>query len=263
MESEKPDEDKTLTNLFEIIKAEDDTRALDVIQSNNRIALKSDAEGRTALHYAAKVGLEAVVKALLNHGANPNAQHIKLKHTPLHLSAKRGHAVPSEFLLRCGADPNAQNKFQRTPLHYAAEDGHESVVQMLLDADADRTIVDKYGYTPCSLAVRNERNAVIQLFNEPQVFPRTYESSVEGIRDCKEVTEPRKLLLYDKEKERLCRFFQGAVWEMKEKNLTARPATVFDIVYGNILNTASSISWIHLPANNVSTRDWGSGKVSS
>lgn len=253
MESEKSDEDKTLTNLFDIIKAEDDTRALNVIRRDNRIALESDAEGRTALHYAAKVGREAVVKALLNHGADPNAQHVEFKHTPLHLSAKRGHALSSKFLLECGADPNAQNKFQRTPLHYAAEDGHESVVQMLLDAGADRTIVDKYGHTPSSLAVQNKRHAVIQLFNKPQVFRRSSESSVEGIPDRKEVAEPRKPLLRDKEKERLCRFFQGAVWEMKGKTLTTSPASVFDIVYGNILNTADGISWIHLPANN---RDW-------
>jgi hypothetical protein len=49
-----------------------------------------DADGRTALHYAAREGHGPVVQALLVHGANVNAEdHEGL--IPLYLAASREH----------------------------------------------------------------------------------------------------------------------------------------------------------------------------
>jgi hypothetical protein len=251
--SEHSATETTLTSLIENIKAEDDTAALGIIRSGKEIALESDAEGRTALHYAAKVGREAVVKELLQCCADPNAQHADYRHTPLHLSAKGGHEATSKLLLEGRADPNAQNKFQRTPLHYAAQDGHEATVRLLLNAGADRTIVDKYGYTPRSLAVQNRRRTVINLFDQPQIFRKKSSSSDGDASETRTKTDVRRMLFRDREKERICKYFKGSLWKGDgTTHLSSSPGSVWDIVYGDMFEPTDEISWIHLPANNVS-----------
>ena len=63
---------------------------------------KLDQDGWTALHYAAVVGNEAIMKILLEHGAQVNALTPN-QMTPLMLAARRGLVSPLRLLLEQGA----------------------------------------------------------------------------------------------------------------------------------------------------------------
>ena len=114
-----------------------------------------DWRGATPLFYASgcNLGVSAdIVKALLNHGANPNAR-AKYGLTPLHYAASPEVAT---VLMDHGADVMAKDMGGQTPLHYAAErprDEKGKVAKVLLDRGADVNARDLRGQTPLYLAV--------------------------------------------------------------------------------------------------------------
>ena len=79
-----------------------------------------DADGCTALHYAAHSGSRLAVDLLLNHGAEPNALDNNLD-TPLHFAARKAAHDVADSLLSRGADPNLTNMSNRTAMFYAID----------------------------------------------------------------------------------------------------------------------------------------------
>ncbi|CAF4470994.1 unnamed protein product, partial [Rotaria socialis] len=71
-----------------------------------------DSNGASLLYHACRYGQYAVVKWLLEHGANVNIE-IKNKpnHTPLNVAKFRGHALIVELLLEHGADVDIEHDF--------------------------------------------------------------------------------------------------------------------------------------------------------
>ncbi len=105
-----------------------------------------DQCGYTPLHFAAAFNSDpAVVKTLLNAGANLQAADHEWGATPLHWgawSSKNPSVITA--LLDNGADPNAQDKGGGTPLHAAAfNNSNPAIVNVLLDAGAKTDIRDK------------------------------------------------------------------------------------------------------------------------
>ncbi|KAK0716323.1 hypothetical protein B0H67DRAFT_515985, partial [Lasiosphaeris hirsuta] len=122
-----------------------------------------DEYGRTPLCYAAEQGHEAVVKLLLDKGADTEAKG-RDDRTPLCYAAGEGHEAVVKLLLDKGADTEAKGRNGQTPLCYAAEQGHKAVVKLLLDKGADTEA--KVGYesqTPLSYAARRGHEAVVKL----------------------------------------------------------------------------------------------------
>ena len=80
---------------------------------------ETDAQGRTALHYAATNEDAEITDLLLRYGADPDATDF-MGSTPLHLAAagNRNHLVV-ETLVRFGADFAARDVSGRTPLEVA------------------------------------------------------------------------------------------------------------------------------------------------
>jgi len=129
--------------------------------------------GETTLHRATmKVdgvsdGREAMVKLLVDNGADVNAREQYMHKTALYNAARAGHGRIAKILLDHGADVNGRDRKGWAALHSAAVNGHESTVRLLLDHGADINGRDREGRTALHVAVdsrhRNAYQATIRL----------------------------------------------------------------------------------------------------
>ena len=79
-----------MEELFIAVKKADVAEVMVAISRNPRCVFDKDANGFTALHYAATNGSTQIVVQLLSHGASPRALH-PTKGSPLHCAAIRAH----------------------------------------------------------------------------------------------------------------------------------------------------------------------------
>ncbi|ELR21591.1 ankyrin repeat protein [Acanthamoeba castellanii str. Neff] len=97
-----------------------------------------DAQGKTALHEAARWGHRHVVEFLLEQGAQVDLATTEGS-TPLHLASRFGQDDVVQFLASKGADVNALDQDKDTPLTMASGAGKVSTVRLLLSLGADVT----------------------------------------------------------------------------------------------------------------------------
>ncbi|KAF2963557.1 hypothetical protein GQX73_g10010 [Xylaria multiplex] len=122
-----------------------------------------------------------------------------LETAPLHLAARREDLAIVRLLLEKGADPNVRawpdNGFLRlgdkrltgrgwTALHEAAFKGHETIVKLLLDNKADAHIEDASGQTALEIAASQGHTAVVRLFEEEKL-----EEELEGRAMVQKISE--------------------------------------------------------------------------
>jgi len=166
-------------------------------------AAAPQADGTTALHWAARHDDRDTARALLAAGADANAAN-RYGVTPLALAATNGSGAFVELLLAAGADPERAQPGGETPLltaaragrleaiqallarrvrfdaaiegsgqtalHWAAHEGHAPVVAALLAAGADPCrAVSVSAMTPLHFAARTGRAAVVRLLLEAGV----------------------------------------------------------------------------------------------
>ncbi|CAF4260730.1 unnamed protein product, partial [Adineta steineri] len=103
-------------SLIDAVSAQDYDRVLDLLQSGVDSCI-TDKYGRTPLHVASTKLDAAIAKALIDHGANVNAED-SLGNTPLHLACISGRLAIVGILLRAGATLSA-TKSRATPLTLA------------------------------------------------------------------------------------------------------------------------------------------------
>lgn len=96
----------------------------------------TEADGSTALHYAADRGEVRLVDALIAAGANVKAQN-RYGVTPLSVAVERGSAAVVERLLKAGADPNTTTAGGETALMTASRAGDPALVKVLLARGAN------------------------------------------------------------------------------------------------------------------------------
>lgn len=126
-----------------------------------------DSYGRTPLSWAAESGREAVVKLLLDKGAELETKS-NTGWTPLSWAAWSGHEAVVKLLLDTGmVDVNAKDEDSSTPLSWAACNGHEAVIGLLLSNGADIGIENRSGWTALQLAALNSHDGVEQLLVIP------------------------------------------------------------------------------------------------
>ena len=94
------------------------------------------ADGATALQWAAYRGDSKLAELLLKAGAKPGLAN-RDGATPLWLAAARGDAAVIQALLKVGADANEQLPLGRRPLMLAARSGNVDAVRALLEHGAD------------------------------------------------------------------------------------------------------------------------------
>lgn len=108
-------------------------------------------EGSMILHSAASQGNEALVKTLLEQGADPNrpspnGDTILLSYLRGGLAARAAESIAK------GADVNAKDTSGQTALQMAVLKGLEDVIPMLLDKGADPNAADKGGLAALDIA---------------------------------------------------------------------------------------------------------------
>ncbi len=108
-------------------------------------------------------GAGAVVKLLLEAGADANTT-MKGGETALMLASRSGSTEAVKALLVRGADPNARERAGQTALMWAAAEGHTAVIRALLEAGADRNASLDSGFTPFFFAVREGHLDAVQAF---------------------------------------------------------------------------------------------------
>lgn len=114
----------------------------------------TDGTGFTPLHWAAQRGRPAVIDALLNNGADPQAATARGQ-TPLHIAVQDRQVTAIRALLKQDkTDVNAIDSNGRTALHLAAQQGNTLIVDLLLSARADTALRDLAGNTPGDLAYK-------------------------------------------------------------------------------------------------------------
>jgi uncharacterized protein len=117
--------------------------------------------GVTPLTLACQNGNTAIVEILLAHGADPNIT-LRGGETVLMTAARTGKPGPVNALLKRGADVNAKERRGQTALMWAAADGHAEVVELLLKAGADFKTPLESGFTPLLFAAREGRPGVVR-----------------------------------------------------------------------------------------------------
>jgi uncharacterized protein len=156
------------------------------------------ADGMTALHWAAHHDDIDIARVLLNAGAGTNAKN-RYGITPLYSACLNGNSELVELLLEAGADANATfnegetalmtasrtgkpaavrallakgakvnalGPRKQTALMWASAEGHLEVVKLLIDAGAELRAKLDSGFTPMLFAVRDGRQEIVHAFLE-------------------------------------------------------------------------------------------------
>jgi ankyrin repeat protein len=124
---------------------------------------KDSVFGAPALVWAAAVGSEALVRQLLQSGADVDAKNDDDR-TAIHLAAKNGHTSVTQMLLNGMATPAARDGYGRTPLHWAASHGHFRIVRLLCSTEGvDIEARTKYGATPLHFAAESGKIGAVKM----------------------------------------------------------------------------------------------------
>ncbi len=160
---------------------DEDTRALfaairdgnlatvESLLQNKEIVNGKDKTGTTALMQAASSADAAIIRLLLDKGADPNARvevsaPARDVFTPVMAAAMRGDMETLEQLLSAGGDVNLQGgDFGRSALLLAATTGSEEVVRLILGKGARVNVKDNRGDTPWNWASRRGEMKVVEL----------------------------------------------------------------------------------------------------
>ena len=129
----------------------------------------ADIEGKgrwgQAVIAAAENGHGAIVRLLWNKGTNIKAKN-RYKAIALIDAADSGHEAVVRLLLENGVDIETRNENEDTVLIVAARSGHEALMRLLLEKGADIRAKNKYQATALVEAADSEHEAIVRLLLE-------------------------------------------------------------------------------------------------
>jgi ankyrin repeat protein len=109
--------------------------------------LRDPKDGMAALHFAAKLGTQPIVDALLEASAFVDVETLTGLRTPLMMAAQQGHTQICKSLLERGAKANAEDAAAETALMLAVRAGSKETVSLLLRHGARADAEDMEGET--------------------------------------------------------------------------------------------------------------------
>ena len=154
-----------------------DVRLIEAVKNDNRETARTlvrehvdvnvrEADGTTALHWAARANDAETVQLLIRAGANVNAAN-RYGLTPLALAATNGDAEIVTALLDAGANANAAIPAGETVLMTAARTGDPETVNRLLAKGADVNAKESsFGETALMWAAAENHAAVVTLLTQ-------------------------------------------------------------------------------------------------
>ena len=118
---------------------------------------KFEIETSTPLYYAARFGINSMVKMIL---ALQGTRDLEVRggrrgSTPLHVASVMGHFEVVQTLLAAGANAKEVNERGECGLHYATSRGSLDIVKALLGAGADPNSRDSHGRTGLYFGLRH------------------------------------------------------------------------------------------------------------
>jgi ankyrin repeat protein len=119
---------------------------------------EQEADGMTALHWAARQDDEAMVRSLIGAGATASAA-TRYGVTPLALAAVNGNPRTTQMLLAAGADANSTTPEGETVLMAAARTGNPDVIDRLIAAGARVDDREKWRGETALMWAAGENNA--------------------------------------------------------------------------------------------------------
>jgi len=135
----------------------EDERSADLLLRARASVNVTNRYGITPLYLACLNGSSAIVDRLLQAGADPNTK-VRGGETLLMTAARTGRPPPVKSLLARGVDVNAKERRGQTALMWTAAEGNTEVVELLIEAGADiHAILPDSGFTPLFFAVREGR----------------------------------------------------------------------------------------------------------
>jgi uncharacterized protein len=117
----------------------------------------------------------AEVRRLLREGADVNSRQADGA-TALHWAAYHGDAGLAEFLLGAGADVSAANRNGSTPMWLAASEGNAAMIATLLEGGAHANEALPLGRTPLMMAARSGRVDAVRVLLDHGADPNASES---------------------------------------------------------------------------------------
>jgi len=116
----------------------DDVKMAALLMGAGANANAANRDGATPLFLAAENGGAAMIAALVVGGADVNTPVLPHGETALMLAARSGNLQAVKLLLEHGAKVNAVDRLRgTTALMWAVEEGHSAVVQLLVDHGSD------------------------------------------------------------------------------------------------------------------------------
>ncbi len=138
-------------------------RVEQLLAANRSLTSALSTDGWTALHLAAFFGMEPTARLLLNRGAVVNARSTNpMRNTPLHAAAAGRHAALVKLLIDHGANVNAQQHGGWAPIHAVAQNGDVESATALVAAGADVQVRADNQQRAIDLALTGGKQAMVE-----------------------------------------------------------------------------------------------------
>ena len=152
----------TDTRLIEAVKT-GNANAVTTLVRQRALVNAAEADGSTALHWAARLDRVDIVQALLRAKAEVNVSN-RYGIAPLTLAAINGSGPVVDLLLKAGADPNTTGADGETVLMLAARTGRPEAVQLLIAKGANVNASEAWqGETALMWAAAEDHPEVVAL----------------------------------------------------------------------------------------------------